>query len=83
MVATLGGWDERSKLVNIVTRLRGQAYSFYRSCTMRQRSSYATVMEELVKWFTPVRLQAVQSSQFHKWKQKPQESVDDYAQDLH
>ena len=36
MVATLGGWDKRSKLVNLVTRLRGQAYSFYRSCTMQQ-----------------------------------------------
>ena len=36
MVATLGGWDERSKLVDLVTRLRGQAYSFYRSCTMQQ-----------------------------------------------
>ena len=82
MVATLGGWDERSKLVNLVTRLRGQAYSFYRSCTMQQRSSYATMMEELVKRFTPVRLQAVHSSQFHERKQKPQESVDDYAQDL-
>ena len=41
------------------------------------------MMEELVKRFTPVRLQAVQSSQFHERKQKPQESVDDYAQDLH
>ena len=27
MVATIGGLDERSKLVNLVTRLRGQAYS--------------------------------------------------------
>ena len=37
---------------------------------------------ELVKRFTPVRLQAVQSSQFHERKPKPQESVDGYAQDL-
>ena len=79
MVATLGGWDERSKLVNLVTRLNGQAYSFYQSYTMQQRSSYATMMEELVKRFTPVRLQAVQSSQFHEWKQKPQEPVNDWA----
>ena len=39
-------------------------------------------MEELVKRFTPVRLQAVQNSQFHERKQKPKEPVDDYAQDL-
>ena len=82
MVATLGGWDEHAKLVNLITRLRGQAYAFYRSCTLQQRASYPTLMEELVKRFTPVRLKAVQSSQFHERKQKPQESVDDYAQDL-
>ncbi len=31
MIATLGGWDARTQLVNLVSRLRGQAYSFYRS----------------------------------------------------
>ena len=82
MVATLGGWDEQAKLVNLITRLRGQAYAFYRSCTLQQRSSYATTMKELVKRFTPVKLKAVQSSQFHERKQKQQESVDDNAQDL-
>ena len=68
MVATLRGLDEQSKLVNLVTRLHGQAYSFYRSCTMHQQSSYVTMMEELVKQFTPVRQQAVQSSQFYERK---------------
>ena len=48
----------------------------------RTRSSYVTTMEEPVKRFTPVRLQAVQCSQFHERKQKPQEPVDDYVQDL-
>ena len=32
-VATLAGWDEHAKLVNLTTRLRGTAYSFYHSCT--------------------------------------------------
>ena len=36
LVASLGEWDEKTKLVNLVTRLRGQAYAFYRSCTLQQ-----------------------------------------------
>ena len=32
MVAEACHWDECITLVNLVTRLRGQAYSFYRSC---------------------------------------------------
>jgi len=34
------------------------------------------------KRFTPVRLQAVQSSLFHDHRQKPNETVDVYAQEL-
>jgi len=32
-VAALGRWDDHCKLVNLTSRLRGTAYSFYRSCT--------------------------------------------------
>ena len=39
-------------------------------------------MAELKKRFTLVCIQAVQSSFFHNWKQKPNESVDTYAQQL-
>ena len=82
MVASLCGWDGRAKLVNLTTRLKKQAYAFYRSCTAEQRSSCDLLVAELSKRFTPVRLQGVQSSMFHDRKQKPQESVDAYAQDL-
>ncbi len=82
MVATLSGWDARTKLVNLATRLRGQAYAFYRSCTLARRADYDTLVEELARRFTPVHLQAVQSSRFHERTQKPHESVDDFAQDL-
>jgi len=68
--------------VNLVTRVRGQAYAFYRSCTALQRASYQALVAELTTRFTPVRLQAVQSSFFHERKQKPKELVDDYAQEL-
>ena len=32
MVASISNWDERTRLVNLTTHLRGQAYSFYKSC---------------------------------------------------
>ena len=36
-----------NKLVNLVTRLRGQAYSFYRSCTPEQRGNYDALVTAL------------------------------------
>ena len=48
LVASLGEWDEKTKLVNLVTRLRGQAYAFYRSCTLQQRACYATLVAEFM-----------------------------------
>ena len=41
-VALLGGWGEHGKLVNLTTRLRGAAYSFYRSCTKEEVHSSST-----------------------------------------
>ena len=41
IVASLSNWDERTKLVNL-TRLRGQACAFYKSCSVQQRGNYTT-----------------------------------------
>ena len=82
MVSSLGGWDKRTKLVNLTTRLRGQAYALYRFCTLQQRVDYDVLVRELSKRFMPVYLPAVQSSLFHERKQKMHESVDDFAQEL-
>ena len=82
MVATVCRWDDQAKLVNLVTRLKGQAYSFFRSCTPQQRMSYHSLTTELGKRFTPVRIQVVQTSLFHERRQGSTESVDDFAQDL-
>ena len=68
--------------MNLITRLRGQAYSYYQSCTPEQRSSYPLLVKALEERFIPVRIQAVQSSRFHKRKQSSAENVDNYAQDL-
>ena len=44
-VATLAGWDEHAKLVNLTACLRGTTYSFYHSCTGEQRSNYKLLVE--------------------------------------
>ena len=82
LVAKLYKWSEAAKLVNLITRLRGPAYSFYRACLPEQKESYTVLKQELTKRFTPVQIQAIQSELFHDRKQKDGESVDEYAQDL-
>ena len=82
MVAKLYKWSEAAKLVNLITRLCGPAYSFYRACLPEQKESYTVLKQELTKRFTPVQIQAIQSELFHDRKQKDGESVDEYAQDL-
>ena len=81
-VASACRWDESAKLVNLVTRFKGQAFAFYRSCDTQKRNQYSTLVGELKKCFTLVHIQAVQSSLFHDRKQKPGEAVDYYAHDL-
>lgn len=81
-VAALAGWGGHSKLVHLMTRLRGPAFSFFKSCSPEQRSSYDLLVEALKKRFTPVRLTAVQNQIFHGRQQGPKETVDEYAQDL-
>ena len=81
-VASLWRWDDHYKLVNLTARLRGAAYSFYRSCTPAQRSDYRLLVDELKKRFTPVKLPAVQSQLFHEREQGPRETADEFAEDL-
>ena len=54
MVASLLGWGAQAKLVNLVTRLKGPASSFYRSCTPEQRGNYALLVKELSRRFVPI-----------------------------
>ena len=68
LVAVACHWDEPTKLVKLVTRLKGQAFAFYRSCNATQRTQYPAPVAELKKRFMPVHIQAVQSSLFHDRK---------------
>ena len=80
MVADVFNWSLQARLVNLITRLHGQAYAFFRSCTMEQRTNYLLLVVELQKRFTPVHLPTEQSSLFHDKKQGLTETVDQYAQ---
>jgi len=82
MIADICNWSPSAKLVNLITRLQGQAYAFFRSCTTEQHTSYSQLVVELQKRFTPVRLPIEHSSLFHDKKQSNSESVDHYTQDL-
>lgn len=58
LVAGACRWDDAAKLVKfLVTRLKGQAYTFYQSCTPQQCTSYTALTAALTKKFTPVRIQ--------------------------
>ena len=82
MIAGLCKWEGLTKLVHLTTHLRGPAFAFYKSCSVAEKSDHQLLVGELRKQFTPVHIQAVQTSRYHERKQKTGESVDDYAQDL-
>ena len=82
LVAEAFGLDDRTQYINVATRLRGQALTFYRSCDKQKMKTYGQLVAALRERFTPVRLKAVESSLFHERKQKDNETVDSYAQEL-
>ena len=82
LVAEMHKWNPQAKLIHLITRLRGEAFNFYRSCSKQQKASYDLLVKELTHRFTPVRIQSVQTSLFHDRKQRDHETVDKYAQDL-
>ena len=82
LVAEVCKWSEQAKLIHLTTRLCGEAFAFYRSCSKQQKASYDSLVVELKRRFTPVCIQSVQTSLFHDRKQGSSETVDTYAQDL-
>ena len=82
MVAELALWSDGIKLRQLVLRLRGSARTYYRTLSEEQKRNYLTLVQELKNRFTPVRIQALESSIFRERRQKAGESVDAYAQDL-
>ena len=82
LMAEFYRWSKQAKLIHLSTRLRGEAFQFYRSCSKHQKADYDLLVAELRHRFTPVRIPSVQTSLFHERKQGERESVDSYAQSL-
>ena len=82
MVADLAQWSDGVKLKQMVLRLRGSAQAFYRTCAVERKRDYQALVQDLENRFTPVRIQALESSIFRERRQKEGELVDTYAQDL-
>ncbi|MCG8625568.1 MAG: hypothetical protein MJE68_26660, partial [Proteobacteria bacterium] len=82
LMTEICGWGKRAKLIHLATRLRGEAFVFYKSCSLHQKADYDLLVAELSQRFTPVRIQSVQTSLFHDRKQKEKQTVDTYAQEL-
>ena len=82
LIAELCGWNNRAKLVNLTTCLRGQAYQFLLYMHARAKADYSSLKAQLERRFTPVHIQAVHSNLFHHRKQAEGESVDAYLQEL-
>lgn len=82
LMAEVCKWTPRTKVIHLMTRLRGEAFAFYLSCLKQQKADYDLLVKELTRRFTPVRIQFVQTSLFHDRRKRDGESVDSYAQDL-
>lgn len=82
LVAGVYKWTPQAKLIHLTTRLRGEAFAFYLSCSKQQKSDYDLLVKELTRRFMPICMQSVKTSLFHDRKQGDQETVDSYTQDL-
>ena len=80
-VAGIAGWDRRFKLVYLIVALKGAAKT-YQLCTPVQKNDYTQLVAALKKRFIPVVLTALQTQMFHSRRQGPNESVDDFVQEL-
>ena len=79
MIANVCGWSPQARLVNLVTRLEGQAYAFFVHVQLSKRLAMPGWLQSYIRGSLQF---TVQSSLFHDCKQKPGESVDHYAQEL-
>ena len=74
-MASVCRWEGKAKLANLVTRLQGQAYAFYRTCPSHQRTYNEALNVALTEQFKPVCIKSMQSGLFHERKQQAKENV--------
>lgn len=75
-------WEEEARLAHLVSRLKGAALAYYRSCSFEMRHSYSLLKEALLRRFTPIHVQSVQGTLFYQRNQKHGETAEEYAQEL-
>ena len=68
--------------MHLTSNIWDTALAFYRSCSTEVRGEYSSLVAALKTHFTPVRLTAVQAQLFQNRQQQPQESVEQFAQEL-
>ena len=70
-------------VANLATRLYIKAnLCLFRTCTVQLYSFYESLVMAMSQRFTPVRIKLAQGGLFHSRRQKVNERVNDYAQDL-
>ncbi len=73
-------WDEWCKLVQFELHLSDRAERLYEVLPAEAKRKYTDAVGALRQWLHPVKQEALTSAQLMKRKQKPQETVDEYAQ---
>ena len=80
--AELEQWTDREKLLHLELRLKGRAEQVFSVLPKESVCDFSTAVSSLRKRLAPVRREALLSAQLIKRKQRPTESVDQYAQDF-
>ena len=80
--AELEKWTEREKLLQLELHLSGRAEQLYEVLPVEEKASFAKVVEALGRRLQPVKSEALLSAQLMRRKQRPSESVDEYAHDF-
>ncbi len=78
--AELERWSEREKLVQLELHLSGRAERLFDLLPPEVKAKFTSTVESLRKRLAPVRREALLSAQLMKTRQKPTDSVDEYAQ---
>ena len=77
--AELEKWTEREKLLQLELYLSGRAEQLYEVLPAEEKTSFSKAVEALGHRLRPVKSEALLSAQLIRRKQRPTESVDEYA----
>ena len=73
---------KRQKLLQLELHLKGRPKQVFNVLPKELVVDFSTAVDSLRKRLAPIRKEALLSAQLIKWKQKPMESVNQYAQNF-